>query len=233
MPPRLGRSEVHMRSRALPLLVMLAVLVLGGGALSTGWRRAEAQQPGTTMPVPPRPVPPLPPATPVRLDRMTVNLRVQDQLATTTVDLVFVNPGERPAEATLLFPLPPGAAITDLTLTVDGMTFEGEILGRDEAARIYTEIVRSLRDPALLEYVGSDVVRARVFPVPPGGESRLTLRFGHLLRAENGALRYRLPLSVGTDVGPTISRLTVNARAVNARGISALFSPTHTMRFER
>jgi Ca-activated chloride channel family protein len=222
-----------MHIRALPPIAVLTALLLLAGLLSTGWKQAVAQQPDVTTPVPPRPAPPLPPPTPVKLDRMNVNVLVQDQLARTTVDLVFANPSSRPAEATLLFPLPPGAAVTDLTLTVDGMTFEGEILGREEAARIYTQIVRSLRDPALLEYVGSDVVRAHVFPVPPAGESRLTLRFSHLLRAENGALRYRLPLSVGTDVGPAVSRLAINVRAVNTRGVSALFSPTHAMRFDR
>jgi len=164
---------------------------------------------------------------------MAVSVLVEDQLARSTVDLVFVNPSDRPQEATLLFPLPAGAAITDLTLTVNGQTFEGEILGRDQAAQIYTDIVRSLRDPALLEYVGLDVVRARVFPVPPRGESRLTLRFSQLLRLENGTLRYRLPLSAGTDVGATISRLSISVRAANARGLSNLFSPTHTLRVER
>jgi len=164
---------------------------------------------------------------------MQVTAEVDGLIAVTTTDLIFRNPSDRPQEATLLFPIPSGVSITDFTLTVDGTTREGEILDRDEAARIYTGIVQRQRDPALLEYVGSDVLRARVFPVPARGESRLTLRFTRLLRPENGALRYRLPLNAGPDSAPALSSLTINVRVQNLAGVGSLFSPTHALRFDR
>ncbi len=196
---------------------------------------AKAQQPppnGPGVPVaPPRPTPP--PPLPVLLDRMDVNVAISGVVAQTTVDLTFKNSSDRAQEAIILFPVPAGAAVSDFTMTVDGQTLEGEILGSDEAARIYTSIVQRQRDPALLEYAGQNVLRARVFPVPPRGESRLTLRLTHLLTPENGAVRYRLPLGIGEHAPATISRLTINAHVTSPDGVRSLFSSTHSLRITR
>ena len=50
---------------------------------------------------------------------------------------------------------------------------EATIKDADEARAIYDEIVRKMRDPALLEYVGRGVIQASVFPIQPGADSRV------------------------------------------------------------
>lgn len=224
-----------MRYRAALALALIPVLV---AAVAVRWSSgARAQEPpGVAVPpIPPRtPIPTVTPPNPaVRLDRMSVLADIDESVARTTVELVFTNAGDRAGEATLLFPLPYGAAVTDLTLTNLGQTIEGEILGRDDAARIYTGIVQRQRDPALLEYVGLGLVRARVFPVPPHDESRLTLRFSQVLVPEAGRTRYRLPLSSGTEQLAPLSSLSVRVRVSSARGVRSIFSPTHDMRVTR
>ena len=87
---------------------------------------------------------------PVRLERMNVSVDLADQLAATTMDLVFRNSSDRDQEATLLFPAPPGAAIDDFTMTVNGETLEGELLGRAEAARIYADAYG--KDPQFYDF---------------------------------------------------------------------------------
>ena len=62
-----------------------------------------------------------------------------------------------------------------------------------QARQTYEEIVRSLRDPALLEYAGRGAVQARIFPIPPGGERRIELEYTQALTAENGLVRYVYP----------------------------------------
>jgi Ca-activated chloride channel family protein len=225
------------RGRGPGCLIALAVMVLGGVAVwGGGADRARAQMPDpapTPTTVPTRTPPPVPPPTPVQLARMEVAVTIDGGLAVTTADLAFVNPTDRPQEATLLFPVPSDAAVSDFTLTVGGRTLEGELLGRDEAARIYAEIVRQARDPALLEYVGMGVLRARVFPVPPHDQAVLTVRYAQLLVPENGTLRYRLPLGVAGDAAQRLARLTIAARVSAAGGVRSLFSPTHDVRVTR
>ena len=87
---------------------------------------------------------------------------------------VFRNQTDGQVEGTFIFPLPPDAAISDFQMTVDGQVLEGKVMKKDEARRIYEDIVRSQRDPALLEYVGRDLFQTNVFPIPPGAAARST-----------------------------------------------------------
>ena len=57
-------------------------------------------------------------------------------------------------------------------LLVDGRELPGRLLPKDEARRIYEEIVRTKRDPALLEYMGRGLYRTSVFPIPPAPIAR-------------------------------------------------------------
>jgi len=63
----------------------------------------------------------------------------------------FVNRGGRVGEADYMFPLPKGAAFQDLKLSINGELVSGETMSANDARRIYEEIVRRQRDPALVE----------------------------------------------------------------------------------
>src|SRR5262249_20723111 len=80
--------------------------------------------------------------------------RVRGQVAEVQVSQTFHNPGSFQMEAEFLFPLPEEGAVQDFVLLVDGRELPGRLLPKDEARRIYEEIVRRKRDPALLEYMG-------------------------------------------------------------------------------
>ncbi|HVO68885.1 MAG TPA: VIT domain-containing protein, partial [Aggregatilineaceae bacterium] len=98
----------------------------------------------------------------IRLHRVSVE--IDNQVATTHIEQVFLNDSQRVAEGTYIFPLPVGAAVSDLVMWVDGKPIEAKILDADQARRIYDDIVRRMRDPALLEYVGAGAIQASVFP---------------------------------------------------------------------
>jgi len=65
----------------------------------------------------------------------------------------FVNNGGRVGEADYMFPLPKGAAFQDLKLSINGELVSGETMSATDARRIYEEIVRRQRDPALVEWM--------------------------------------------------------------------------------
>ncbi|MCJ7543503.1 MAG: hypothetical protein MUP47_02880 [Phycisphaerae bacterium] len=66
-----------------------------------------------------------------------VDIIVRDQVASVTIDQEFVNTGSEAIEVEYLFPVPPGAAIDSMTLSVDGRDFAAKLLKADEARRIY------------------------------------------------------------------------------------------------
>jgi Ca-activated chloride channel family protein len=139
----------------------------------------------------PCPIPPPISQLAIRYHHVTVT--IQDQVAVTHVDQVFYNPNEWQVEGTYIFPIPLDAAVTSFTLWVDGQPVKAQMLDAAEARQKYEEIVRSLQDPALLEYAGRGAVQARIFPIPPQGERRIELEYTQALTAENGLVRYIYP----------------------------------------
>ena len=95
-----------------------------------------------------------------------VSVTIENQIAITRVEQEFVNEHDWVAEGTYIFPMPVDASISNFVMWVDGVPIEGKILPAEQARKIYEDIVRERRDPALLEYVGRDAVQARIFPVP-------------------------------------------------------------------
>ena len=67
----------------------------------------------------------------------------------------------------------------------------GEMMDRDRARKIYEEIVRRRADPALIELAGHGLLRARVFPIEPGQERKVELRYTQLLSRSGDALHFR------------------------------------------
>lgn len=118
-----------------------------------------------------------------------VRVELADRVLRYEITETFVNRGSRVGEADYMFPLPKGAAFQDLKLSIDGEMVAGETMSADRARQIYEEIVRSQRDPALLEWMGYGLFRARIFPIAPGEEKKVVLRFHVVAPREGDALR--------------------------------------------
>jgi len=112
-----------------------------------------------------------------------------DRVLRYEVSETFVNRSNRVAEADYVFPLPPGAAFEDLKLSINGELVSGETMSADKARGIYEEIVRRQRDPALVEWMGHGLLRTRIFPIQPGEEKKVVVRFQAVATREGDALR--------------------------------------------
>src|SRR4051812_13044108 len=123
--------------------------------------------------------------------RQSSDVRVQlvDRVLRYEVTETYVNRGTRVGEADFMFPLPKGAAFQDLKLSINGEMVSGETMSADRARGIYEEIVRRQRDPALLEWMGYGLLRARIFPIAPGEEKKVVVRFQTVAQREGDALR--------------------------------------------
>jgi Ca-activated chloride channel family protein len=175
--------------------------------------------------------PEVPPYLSVKYHRVTVT--IEDQVATTHVDQVFVNDSRHGLEGTYVFPLPEGATINDFAMWVDGERLAGEILPADEARRIYEDIVRHQRDPALLEYVGRNTFRARIFPIPPRSEKRVEIEYTQVLPLENGLVHYRYPLDTERFSPKPIEDVSIHVEIHSKEAIKAVYSPSHDVAVDR
>jgi Ca-activated chloride channel family protein len=201
----------------------------------------------TVPPCPPGSVCPPVPACPVpivpgvftnpewlKIDYHRVTVTIENQIATTQVDLEFVNEGNGLAEGTFIFPLPAEASVDQLTMYINGQPIEAKILRAEEARGIYNEIVRQYRDPALLEYIGSNAIQANVFPIPPGESRRIQISYGQVLEVENGLIHYVYPLKVTNLLTPRpVEELSISVNARSNDPISSVYSPSHPVAISR
>lgn len=149
-------------------------------------------------PIPrPRPIP-LPNALPVK--SIQLNTKINGQVATTHIEQVFRNDTPYTLEGTYFFPIPETASIVEFAIWENGKKLVGEVRTREEARRIYDEIVRRQRDPGLLEYAGKDLFQASIFPIPPNSDKKLEMTYSQILKAESGTVAYRYPLGTGRNL---------------------------------
>jgi Ca-activated chloride channel family protein len=169
----------------------------------------------------------------LKIEYQRVDVAIEDQVATTHIDQLFVNENDWMLEGIYLFPLPAGAAVSQLTMWVNGDPIEAKILEADEAREIYDEIVRQLRDPALLEYVGTSAIQANVFPIPPHEERRIEIEYSQILPAEGGLIHYVYPQSTDLYTNTPLDNQSIRVEVRSDEEIRAIYSPSHNVAIDR
>ena len=187
----------------------------------------------------PTPPPSWPPAprpyvfAPLEVTYHHVDVKIDSQIATTVVDEEFYNPNSQRLEGTYLFPVPKGAQIDKFTMDIGGRQVEAELLSADKARKIYEDIVRKMRDPALLEYAGRDVFKVRIFPIEPNSHKRVTLSYSQVLNADAGLVSYIYPLNTEKFSAKPIKKVSVNVEITSQQPLKSIYSPSHTVKIKR
>ncbi len=178
-----------------------------------------------------RPVPP-PPAS-YKIAEFDVSARLVDQVAQVRVSQSFVNTGSRQLEVSFIFPLPYDGAIDQMTLLVDGKEYPAKLLSAEEARRLYEDIVRKNKDPALLEWMGTGLFKTSVFPVPPGAKRTVSLRYSQLCRKQEGLTDFLFPLSTAKYTSHAVEKVHVRVSIESGDEIKNVYSPTHAVKIKR
>lgn len=170
---------------------------------------------------------------PLEVRSHQINARITDQVAVTTIVQEFYNPNATRLEGTFLLPVPRGAQLDKFTMEIDGKKAEAELLSADKARGIYEGIVRSMRDPALLEYLGQDVFRVRIFPIEPHGTKRVSLSYTQLLKADGGLLNYVSPLNTAKFSARPLQNVSLKVELAGQRPLKSIWSPSHPVSIHR
>jgi Ca-activated chloride channel family protein len=180
----------------------------------------------------PRPTPPVPPIS-YKIKEISYQAKIKDQIAQVQVSQTFVNTGSQQAQAQFVFPLPYDGAIDRMTFMVDGKEYDAKLLEAKKAREIYEGYVRRNQDPALLEWVGSGMFQTSVFPIPPGAERKVTLKFSQLLRKDHQLTDFLLPLSTAKYTSQPVEKVSVEASIETSSEIKSVYSPTYPIEVKR
>ena len=193
---------------------------------------------------PPRPHPPIPHPrstppprpyafAPLELTSCRVDVRIRDQVAVTEVEQDFYNPNPRQLEGTFLFPVPKGAHINKFAMQIGGKNMEAELLDAAKARQIYEDIVRRMKDPALLEFAGQDLYKVRIFPIEPNSTKHVSLSYTQLLKSDSSLISYSYPLGTGKYSAQPIKSLGVKIDLETRRPLKSVYSPSHSVEVRR
>jgi len=166
------------------------------------------------------------PASPqrVQVTEVQVGVVILEQVATTTMDVSLYNPSHSRLEAQLLVPVPDGAMLKGFDFMGTAKEPTAKLLPKGEAKRTYHAIVARVRDPALLEFIGMNLIQSSVFPVEARGRQKVRITYEHLLSADGNRVDYVLPRSESLDFAVP---WTIAVQVKSKRRISTVYSPSH------
>ncbi len=173
------------------------------------------------------------PFAPLEVSSHHVHVKIDGQVAITSIDQEFYNPNDQRLEGTYMFPVPKAAHIDKFNMEVGGKMMDAELLQADKARQIYEEIVRKMRDPALLEYAGRDLFKVRIFPIEPRSHKPIKISYTELLRSDAGTVTYSYPLSTEKFSAQPIKNLSVKVEVKTEQPLASIYSPSHKVEIKR
>ncbi|RLC47263.1 MAG: trypsin, partial [Candidatus Cloacimonadota bacterium] len=156
-----------------------------------------------------------------------VSVDIDGQAATTHIDQVFYNPTSSRLEGYYIFPIPKGAVLKDFTMFINGKETPAELLPADKARKIYEDIVRQMKDPALLEYNELGIFKVRIFPIEPHSEKKVTMSYREILNEDNGTMEYLYPLNTEKFSSKPLKDVSVKVEIKSPKKLKNIYCPTH------
>lgn len=171
--------------------------------------------------------------TPLEIRSVKATATIKDQVAQTTIEQEFYNSNPRQLEGTFILPLPKGAHLEKFRMEVNGKMTDAELLSADKARGIYEEIVRKAKDPALLEYVGRDLLKVRIFPIEPNSTKKIEVSYTQVLKKDSGLVEFSLPLNTAKYCATPVKNFSLKLELESSTPLKTIYSPTHNVEITR
>jgi Ca-activated chloride channel family protein len=162
-----------------------------------------------------------------------VSVTITDLAAVTTVEQEFYNASGERLEGTYMFPLPAGAQIDSFSMDINGTMTRAELLPADKARAFYEEVVRKMKDPALLEYAGRDAFQLRIYPIEPRSAKRITIKYSQLLKNDGGLVTYTYPLNTEKFSSTALKDVSVRITLDGKQPLKSVYCPSHPAEIRR
>jgi len=162
-----------------------------------------------------------------------VHVTLNNGVAVTEVTQVFRNTENRPVEALYTFPVPKGASVADFSMWINGQEMVGEVVEKARARQVYESYKPRRKDPGLLEQKDYKTFEMRIFPIGPGADQKVRLRYYQELEVDDDIATYVYPLSTTTTGAraATAGRLSLTVHARSPVPIASMESPSHREAF--
>lgn len=166
----------------------------------------------------------------LEIQEQDVRVTINNGVAVTEVEQVFLNTENRVVEALYTFPVPRGASVSNFSMWINGKEMVGEVVEKERARKIYESYKQTRRDPGLLEQVDYKRFEMRVFPIAAGAEQRVKITYAQELDYDHDTAIYVYPLATTATARTeqrTRGRFAFSLEAKSEVPIVAMKSPSH------
>ena len=139
------------------------------------------------------------------------NVSIENQQATTDVEVVFTNPNDFPIEGVFIFPLPDGADTVDVDVHIDGNLVEPDFLGKNSLAKFYKSTLQA-QETKILQEIGSSALKVEVLSILAGGESRIQIRYNEFVEAVDENFVYTHHLRSNQPIGSLAMSIAIEGK---------------------
>ncbi|MDZ4745919.1 MAG: VIT domain-containing protein [bacterium] len=154
-------------------------------------------------------------------------VEIQDHVATTLVEQTVYNSLAEQVESTFIFPLPPGAMITDMRYEFNGKWYVASVRERKEAQQAYDSKVRRVLDPALLQELGDNLFKLNIAPINARSDVRFKITYTEIIPYALGSLSYKHILKT-TGLSPLpLERVSLTIKATSQTPIVEATTPAY------
>ena len=172
-------------------------------------------------------------AIPLRIDRHHIKIGIKNQLTTTKVDQIFLNPNSFEVNGMYIFPVPDDTVISKLALSIDGELVSGKLLSQEESHRIYRDSARYGGNRAILEHLGTRAFIAKVTGIPAHSERRIQFAYSQIISADSDLAKYTYPLSLAKSASAPIGNLHIEMEIESDHELRAIHSPSYEVTIDR
>ncbi|MGE3808170.1 MAG: VIT domain-containing protein, partial [Gemmataceae bacterium] len=170
---------------------------------------------------------------PLAMIHHEVSIAIQDQAADTQVQQTFRNHTNRNLQATYVFPVPRGASVRGFSMMVNGTKVDGKLVDGTEARRLCAECARRSQDPALVDYLGNELLTMNIVSIQPGKDLNVTVNYSALATQDHGLIEYVYPLKTDGKSTSTLQKFAIKATIKSQHAVQNVYSPTHALSLTR
>jgi Ca-activated chloride channel homolog len=172
--------------------------------------------------------------TPLSVKYHKVTCTITDGIAETIIDQEFVNNEDAPVvDGRYIFPVPPGAAISDFSIIIDGEAYSASVMGKEEARQFFRTAVQNSSQASLLEYTDNSAYTLEIGQIAPGEIRRIQISYVEVLPKDNGLSRYLYPLNTEKYSMKLIDTVAITVSISNTTPVTSVYSPSFPVTVSR
>jgi Ca-activated chloride channel homolog len=131
-----------------------------------------------------------------------VQVIINNGFARTHVRQVFHNPNSHAIDAVYRFPVPPDAALSEMTIELSDRVLAGEVVGKEQAQQVYEQETAQGNQAGLATQDGYQSFSFSIANIPAESDATMTFVYYEPLAIDAGIGRFLYPLeNGGTDDG--------------------------------